>query len=764
MAGLDDLPLVRAWLRGPIESITIDDDELTVHIDAPEDPLDDESGIAIHDWSLGDELLVELDQRTSSIVGIQLAQGMDDDDQPGVLDLESLQVEAARELRVPFCLTDSASTAWNLRADGSTQVRLIVDGRDAATWHRVGEPGMVVGLDELGVLAQLVVEVAAITDQQQDHAIRIAPGTRAIVYQGLHVSVGLDDEEFDADVDADADSRSGAELADLDELDYAPLDAFITYGDSHVVLRADGVLAQLDALLVHEGLPIEEPPDAEVHDDGVDVLLRWPCAVEAFVRRDSDDAIVEVRFASGEPARWLEVQGLLVGVDDANRLVCLTDPQALLEEPGEPSELGEDAWLGDQDGFDGARHAAMVADSLDEQLEQVRQFADDPPWPVFAPVDQPDVPLSLEVEESMLGDGHVVAATLEWFDAPAWLEPGDDRPEDPRTMPRLEVETRVGEQVEGLEEALDDHARSDPAPRGTWLLGMTGHLDEEQSPATPREAELWFRRQREHAIALEAELDDCTIRIDGVDVPGTIIRRHDAFVATTQHAHAIITIRSANLGGTLPELVTATQADLYRALHGATRTRDAHVSMIARATMDENAPEPVAAARDEIERLAATLRRTSGDFEPPRPGEHPAGCFASDVVERHGGDAAFDARWSMYAQAWHDASAQLLAMDRDASVAHLAVTIQLPRPDGMMVAYMSVNAGDWWDHDAEEVRAAADERLDRDEMRRYEINLNALVARQDDGSWKLETDLLTLVDDAVGGLPGLLRMAVEPEG
>ena len=58
MAGLDDLPLVRAWLRGPIESITIDDDELTVHIDAPEDPLDDESGIAIHDWSLGDELLV----------------------------------------------------------------------------------------------------------------------------------------------------------------------------------------------------------------------------------------------------------------------------------------------------------------------------------------------------------------------------------------------------------------------------------------------------------------------------------------------------------------------------------------------------------------------------------------------------------------------------------------------------------------------------------------------------------------------------------
>jgi hypothetical protein len=469
---------------------------------------------------------------------------------------------------------------------------------------------------------------------------------------------------------------------------------------------------------------------------------------------DGDARRVLVELGEGQPARWIQVgtTSNYLGLASDACLVAL-DVEVHREPPEPDLDQGDDwgtDWVDMNDpGSMQREHDRAMRDFFAQRASQVDAFAADPPWLPLGPIPEPDLPVSMTTEQSHEGDGSLAGLTL------SWSAPFDvDAPVDPRIQPSLQVTTSMQAPLP-FEDGLPDefHPRVNEALN---LIVMSSGNSEDE-PATPGEAEQQFHARTKAAKKLSDEAKRESIAVPGGFADADVIRTDTGFVAWLEHDGAHVTVRSHRLGHDLPELRAL--PDIARFAQGMQQEQSAHEELRARARANEAVvPEHAASARAAVESLMAMLRRASGS------GMHEAGDLASpstafvpSVVAAHGGPTDFDLRWTAFLQAFHNVSGRLVAVDAGGVVAHVALDVQRPRPDGSGVGHMVAYAGDWWSTSADDVRRDASERLSVDDMREHEFNLNVLLVRGDDQQWRIADDVLAILEELSGDFESLVR-------
>src|SRR5690606_31206659 len=107
---------------------------------------------------------------------------------------------------------------------------------------------------------------------------------------------------------------------------------------------------------------------------------------------------------------------------------------------------------------------------------------------------------------------------------------------------------------------------------------------------------------------------------------------------------------------------------------------------------DAAAPAAAIAMRDAAQRIERAITDPAS--------------YADDIVAGWSGADSFAQRMHVTAQLVH-VQANTVGVARDGSVASLLVHCHLPRPDGTGVGIAVGVPFDWWDYDAEQLRAEA---------------------------------------------------------
>jgi len=504
------------------------------------------------------------------------------------------------------------------------------------------------------------------------------------------------------------------------------------------ILVMDGVLETITGRTTHTG-PVQIPvPDRRV--DSLETSLMWPAEFTTTVDVVGDRA--RLRFdVGGEPVEWVAIGdgALVAGLSGDGELVALVAPDASVGRsdqfgmPRNPMEgMDQDEMMREM--------AAQMREQFDRERAAAARFVAEMPVVAYG-VAQPHIPRrSMHVHDSTYGPGTLGGVDLRYGDEMgAWMPGGD------HNAPTITVSHRRSEQAQGPSEPMHDEHLS-------WLAALEMREPEQNTETAPVMG--GHDRFMQRLSELAAAATGCTMVVDGVACDATIVRTDHGFVVRSDLDGWAVTQRASNVAEPLEiEAVTDLEPYLEGLREDHERMLSIHEQSATVHATDDNAPSEAVECRRAAESLMHVLSPQLFGWDVAQL-EAPT-AFRPDIVERWGGPKPFSRRIALVTRATQ-LQTFVTAVARDGSVAHVIVTVHLPRPDGAGSG-MSISFGDeWWSHEPDAVRETAGRRFPRDSMGQYELELNVLVERQPAGSYVIATDLLAELDTLLGGLATLL--------
>jgi hypothetical protein len=402
---------------------------------------------------------------------------------------------------------------------------------------------------------------------------------------------------------------------------------------------------------------------------------------------------------------------------------------------------------------------AHAAEQMEQQshveLERARSYAEKQPFPALGPVDAPSgVPVAMRVIDGPFGDGNPIGVALEWGDLMGRMMPDGDR------AAPLVIVTHQRTLDHMFPPGMEHH---DDAL--TWLQGeqmMRRQWAVEAGEAEPldiTETMAFGPEQHQRQLAeLAAQAEPATLVIDGAPLDATIVRIDDTFAVRAERDGWSISVCASRFGNAIPALHTITDLDAFvegRAQADA-RMHSWHVQTAEQLEHANPAPQAAQTTRDRAEALMRSLQgglhMHTAVLQVPPPGE----LFTENVVDAQGGEATCAQRLELVMRVAQP-SGGVGAVSRDGALAHGTIRVHLPRPDGMGVGFSVTIHEAWWDHEPDTVRTLAERQLASDQQGEYELAFNVLLERQPDGSVRIATDVLALLDTHLGGLERLLE-------
>jgi hypothetical protein len=415
-------------------------------------------------------------------------------------------------------------------------------------------------------------------------------------------------------------------------------------GNAWLSVGHDGVFEQLDVRKVEEGDAVAFDPKAP-EADGVEGWQDWPVDVRATVWRAGEQALVGVRFGSGEAEEWRRLGAdVLVGSTASQEIVALV----LEDVEQSPGGAGPEDFDDDLDTEPGELpgHGRLV-----EQAESLR-------FVVYGLAGELGAPGGFSSGRG--GVGSSLKVTFGDEEGDRWLTVTSSREAD-LDLARLRMASDLVPRGEG--------------PYGDSTEALEAFLAQQQE-----------RHRQVRREVLSASWGQVTIPVDGTGVEFGTIRHGDRWTALSRVGHTTITIVAQGREPDEVELVTIT--DLAPHVDYARRQ---HRERIERHSAEQGLPWPTpqprishadrarrSAVRAVVAGLMDGLHRNAGAPELGEP-------FTPRVVDAWGGRDRYQQLLSLHTMlrpiSGHGTSSDYPKFNDDGT-AEMRVSINHAAPDG----------------------------------------------------------------------------------